>query len=62
MRNIICGIGVLLGLSPHSNAQGLTDTRRSPMAKMVKITMIPYYAWDNRGADVDMTVWLPVRK
>lgn len=30
--------------------------------KKVKITMIPYYAWDNRGADVDMTVWLPVKK
>lgn len=24
----------------------------------VKITLIPYYAWDNRGADVEMSVWL----
>lgn len=24
----------------------------------VKVTLIPYYAWDNRGADVEMSVWL----
>lgn len=28
--------------------------------KPVEVTMIPYYAWGNRG-DTDMTVWLPVR-
>ncbi|HVU33995.1 MAG TPA: beta-L-arabinofuranosidase domain-containing protein [Opitutaceae bacterium] len=26
----------------------------------IQITMIPYFAWDNRG-DTDMSVWLPVR-
>lgn len=30
--------------------------------KKVKISLIPYYAWDNRGADTDMSVWLQVRK
>lgn len=33
-------------------------TRSEP--KPVEITMIPYYAWGNRG-ETDMTVWLPVR-
>ena len=27
----------------------------------VKIRLIPYYAWGNRG-ETDMTVWLPVSK
>jgi DUF1680 family protein len=26
----------------------------------IRVTLIPYYAWDNRG-DTEMTVWLPVR-
>jgi DUF1680 family protein len=26
----------------------------------IQLTLIPYYAWDNRG-DTEMTVWLPVR-
>lgn len=34
----------------------------SPAQKKVKITMIPYYAWDNRGSDVEMSVWLSVKK
>lgn len=34
----------------------------APAQKKVKITMIPYYAWDNRGSDVEMSVWLSVKK
>lgn len=34
----------------------------SPTQKKVRVTMIPYYAWDNRGSDVEMSVWLSVRK
>ena len=30
-----------------------------PLTK-VPITLIPYYAWDNRGED-DMSVWIPLR-
>ncbi|MBR1687116.1 MAG: glycoside hydrolase family 127 protein [Prevotella sp.] len=30
-------------------------------SKKVKIRLIPYYAWDNRGRQ-DMTVWLPVAR
>ncbi len=29
-------------------------------ARPITLTLIPYYAWDNRG-DTEMTVWLPVR-
>jgi DUF1680 family protein len=33
-----------------------------PIAKQkVRIRLIPYYAWDNRGID-DMSLWLPVSK
>jgi len=28
--------------------------------RTIQLTLIPYYAWDNRG-DTEMTVWLPVR-
>ena len=34
----------------------------APAQKKVRITMIPYYAWDNRGSDVEMSVWLSVKK
>jgi DUF1680 family protein len=27
----------------------------------VKIRLIPYYAWDNRGID-DMSLWLPLTR
>ena len=29
--------------------------------KKVKIRLIPYYAWDNRGID-DMSLWLPLTR
>lgn len=32
----------------------------SSAARPAEVTMIPYYAWGNRG-DTDMTVWVPVR-
>jgi DUF1680 family protein len=28
--------------------------------RTIPLTLIPYFAWDNRG-DTEMTVWLPVR-
>jgi DUF1680 family protein len=28
--------------------------------RTIQLTLIPYYAWDNRG-DTEMTVWLPLR-
>lgn len=28
--------------------------------RQIQLTLIPYYAWDNRG-DTEMSVWLPVR-
>ena len=34
----------------------------APARKKVNVTLIPYYAWDNRGSDVEMSVWLSVRK
>ena len=33
---------------------------RRPTVKKVKIRLIPYYAWDNRGID-DMSLWLNVK-
>jgi hypothetical protein len=34
---------------------------RSVEKKKVKIRLIPYYAWDNRGID-DMSLWLPLTR
>jgi len=36
------------------------ELTKSPEAK-VKIRLIPYYAWDNRGID-DMSLWLPLAR
>jgi DUF1680 family protein len=50
-------------IAPNSSWKGKLYREMTPVSgKKVKITMIPYYAWDNRGSDVDMTVWLPVKK
>ena len=38
----------------------LYRTLRRPTVKKVKIRLIPYYAWDNRGID-DMSLWLNVK-
>lgn len=43
-----------------SNSQLYRDLR--PVTKkQVKIRLIPYYAWDNRGID-DMSLWLPLAR
>ncbi|MEY4487789.1 MAG: hypothetical protein RIQ79_297, partial [Verrucomicrobiota bacterium] len=33
---------------------------RAPEATPIKLKLVPYYAWGNRG-DTDMSVWLPAR-
>ena len=33
---------------------------RAPVAAPIKLKLVPYYAWGNRG-DTDMSVWLPAR-
>ena len=39
----------------------LYRTLSKPQNKSVKIRLIPYYAWDNRGID-DMSLWLPLAR
>ena len=36
------------------------ELTKAPKTK-VKIRLIPYYAWDNRGID-DMSLWLPLER
>jgi DUF1680 family protein len=58
------GVTVLEGaaMAVASNAdwsnQLYRDLSRAPL-KQIPITLIPYYAWDNRGQS-EMTVWLPL--
>lgn len=61
-KEIIDGssIVVLDGTARLSNEDSWKNTLYRPVQKsdnMVKITLIPYYAWGNRGK-MDMTVWL----
>ena len=39
----------------------LYRTLSKPQDKRIKIRLIPYYAWDNRGID-DMSLWLPLAR
>jgi DUF1680 family protein len=41
--------------------QTLYSTMKPIAKQKVRIRLIPYYAWDNRGID-DMSLWLPVSK
>ena len=43
------------------NNQTLYRTLSKPQGKKVKVCLIPYYAWDNRGID-DMSLWLPLAR
>lgn len=49
-------------LSDQASWQGQLYRTLTTAAQKVKITMIPYYAWDNRGKDVEMSIWLSVKK
>jgi len=55
---------VLDGVARLDNEKSWTDTLYRPVGKSdqtIKITLIPYYAWGNRGK-TDMTVWMPLAK
>jgi uncharacterized protein len=55
---------VLDGTARLTNEDSWKNTLYRPVAKtdkMVNITLIPYYAWGNRGK-MDMTVWMPLVK
>ena len=43
------------------NNQTLYRTLSKSQGKKVKVCLIPYYAWDNRGID-DMSLWLPLAR
>lgn len=49
-------------LSDQASWQGQLYRTLTTAAQKVKITMMPYYAWDNRGKDVEMSIWLSVKK
>ena len=43
------------------NNQTLYRELRPVRKQKVKVRLIPYYAWDNRGID-DMSLWLPLTR
>jgi uncharacterized protein len=45
----------------HNNWQGTLYREINTTLKPVNITLIPYYAWANRGKS-DMTVWMPLTR
>ena len=54
------GEALLVNNDSWSNDQLYRDLRPVEKKK-VKIRLIPYYAWDNRGID-DMSLWLPLAR
>ena len=54
------GEALLVNNDSWSNDQLYRDLRPASKQK-VKIRLIPYYAWDNRGID-DMSLWLPLTR
>ncbi len=54
------GDAVMTNNKPWNN-QTLYRNLRPVAKKKVKIRLIPYYAWDNRGID-DMSLWLPLTR
>ena len=54
------GDALLVNNDSWSNNQLYRDLRPVEKKK-VKIRLIPYYAWDNRGID-DMSLWLPIAR
>ena len=54
------GDALLVNNDSWSNNQLYRDLRPVEKKK-VKIRLIPYYAWDNRGID-DMSLWLPLAR
>ena len=54
------GEALLVNNDSWSNDQLYRDLRPASKQK-VKIRLIPYYAWDNRGID-DMSLWLPLAR
>ncbi len=54
------GNAKLVNNRPWNNSTLYRELSKSPDTK-VRIRLIPYYAWDNRGID-DMSLWLPLQR
>jgi DUF1680 family protein len=57
-------IVVLDGKAQLANEESWNNTLYRPVSdsdKTVNITLIPYYAWGNRGK-AEMTVWMPLAR
>lgn len=57
-------LGVLKGKFWARKAQNWSDDtlyrrREQPQFQSIEATLVPYFAWDNRG-DAEMAVWLPI--
>ena len=66
-RVLVLGLGEYLALEGIAKVAEHTDWKNSlyqdvaTAEKEVKVRLIPYYIWGNRG-ETDMSVWLPVSK
>ena len=54
------GDAKLVNNKPWNNTMLYRELSKSPDTK-VRIRLIPYYAWDNRGIQ-DMSLWLPLKR
>jgi DUF1680 family protein len=66
-KSVLVGQTKMMGLEGTAKLLGTKNWNHNlyqPLTKTeapIKITMIPYFAWANRGK-TDMSVWLPVLK
>ena len=56
---VLTGAGLVLPRD-RATSDGLYREVDPAAPRPITLTLIPYFAWDNRG-DTEMSVWLPVR-
>ena len=54
---VLEGDAMLINEQPWDNHTLYRDLQRPAQRQKVRIRLVPYYAWDNRGID-DMSVWI----
>ena len=56
---VLEGDALLVNDRPWDNHTLYRELQRPARQQKVRIRLVPYYAWDNRGID-DMSVWIPL--
>jgi len=58
---VVAPVGLAEAVADRPWGTALYREFRPPESKLVSLTLVPYYAWANRGKS-EMTVWLPLKR